>query len=215
MPENSPAFALRSSKTTLLTMTAMVIAVVNASYIYAQARAATADPEDQAASGIGSAVARIETPVRDFGRITPSASLQTDFSIGNGGTIPLEILRIEPTYGCAIVGDPPKFIPPGESRTLTLKLDPATLRGFFDKQIVVTTSDPTNSTLILRMRGEMRRIIEVSPPAAGFGKSEPHELRERVLTISNGSSEPFTVATGAPIASSALCISIDRDGARP
>lgn len=143
-------------------------------------------------------VVRVDSPLKDFGSIQPDSQMTAEFPIANVGTFDLEITQIEPAYGCSVVGEPPRTIPPGTARTLTLKLDPQALRGHFDKQVIIRCSDPVNPTLFLTLRGEMRRLIEVTPLAAGFGKIEPNDCRERVLVITNQAAEPAIITLDPP-----------------
>jgi len=147
---------------------------------------------------------RIESPQHDFGMVSAASSLEHEFILANIGTQELEILRIEPPFGCSVIGQPPRVIEPDQTARLNLKLDPDSLRGRFQKQVVVKTSDPAHATVVLTLLGELRRSIEVTPPSAGFGKVLPDELRERTITITNQAAEPISITLDAPPADAAF-----------
>lgn len=137
---------------------------------------------------------RITTPHYDFGVVGPDSNLEHTFEILNAGDFTLQILRAEPTYGCALVGEMPLDIEPQQTGRLTFKLDAAALHGTFEKQIVVRTSDPNNATAVFTLRGELRRPIEVSPPSAGFGRVLHNEYRERIITITHSADTPVSIS---------------------
>ncbi len=134
----------------------------------------------------------------DFGAVGLGTPLEHEFTFTNGGQSPLEIIRIEPTYGCAVVGEPPSLVEPGARASLKLSLNPDYLRGRFEKQVVVNTSDPIRSSIVLTLRGDLRRLIDVTPPAAGFGRLDPKEYIERTILITNNSDKPFRLTMNDP-----------------
>ncbi|MBX3395321.1 MAG: DUF1573 domain-containing protein [Phycisphaerae bacterium] len=158
--------------------------------------------EEHKPSKPASPFARVSTTLHDFGVVRPGAELLAEFPISNIGTFELEILKIEPTYGCSLVGTPPKIIQTGETQPLRVKVDAQTLQGHFEKQVVLRTSDIEHATIFLTLRGEMRRAIDVTPAAAGFGKIAPTDMRERILTLTNNDVEPISVVLEPPSADS-------------
>lgn len=158
--------------------------------------------EEHKPSKPASPFARVSTTLHDFGVVRPGSELVAEFPISNIGTFELEILKIEPTYGCSLIGTPPKIVKSGETQPLRVKVDPQTLQGHFEKQVVLRTSDIEHATIFLTLRGEMRRVIDVTPAAAGFGKIAPTDMRERVLTVTNNDVEPVSVVLDAPPADS-------------
>lgn len=134
----------------------------------------------------------------DFGVTGIESPLEHEFTFKNAGNALLEITRIDPTYGCTVAGEPPRFVEPGQSAGIRIALNPEFLRGRFEKQVVLNTNDRSRETIVLTLRGELRRLIEIAPPAAGFGRLDPKEYVERAVTLTNNSDKPFKLTMDPP-----------------
>lgn len=89
----------------------------------------------------------------DFGNTKLTGdTLVTQFWFKNKGTSNLEIYSAKGSCGCTVT-DFPKNIPAGQTGSINVKYFNAN-PGFINKSVTVTTNDPNNTTVILRIKGE-------------------------------------------------------------
>ncbi|MCH8253132.1 MAG: redoxin domain-containing protein, partial [Planctomycetes bacterium] len=127
----------------------------------------------------------VAEPEHDFGEVWYGPKLEHTYKITNTGTAPLDIINVKPSCGCTKKGRHPKSIAPGETGEFAFTLDTKKLRNAFNKTIRVTTNDPDNKELILKLKGVVKRYVDVEPISASFGKILGSEPRERELKITN------------------------------
>lgn len=103
----------------------------------------------------------IDVMEHDFGEITQGSVVKHTFKIRNTGDAPLEITA-RPSCGCVV----PKYdnvIAPGQEGSLEAQLSTAGFRGAQIKTIQITSNDPDNPSLTLRLTANIRTAIEVRP----------------------------------------------------
>lgn len=91
-----------------------------------------------------------------FGTIKQSTNtpLLSKFVLKNTGNCLVNVSDIDVSCGCMSASITSKFIRPGESQLLTVTINPKGQTGYFNKSLFVN-SDADNSTLILRIKGEI------------------------------------------------------------
>ncbi len=147
------------------------------------------------------AVMRADASTHDFGTTWIGQKLEHTFTLTNAGTAPLDLLKVSPPFGCALVGEAPKRVAPGQSAKLTFVIDADALRkDRYEKRIGITTNDPHKPTFDLILRGQCKWYVRVMPMSAGFGRIKATELRERVLTIQIDYDKPVELSLAPPAA---------------
>lgn len=134
----------------------------------------------------------------DFGAVWVGPPLKHSFKIKNVGDAPLEISKIRPSCGCTIAGDYPKKLDPGQEGEFPFSMLSTKLRGTFEKGITISSSDPTTPDLRLKLRGEVKRYVEVVPTSANFGKITSQEPQERIVNITNNTDNPLQLTLVPP-----------------
>jgi len=127
----------------------------------------------------------------DFGSVWVGPPLKHAFKIKNEGDAPLAINKVKPSCGCTVAGDYPKKLEPGEEGEFPFSMMSTKLRGPFDKGITISTNDPTTPELRLKLKGTVKRYVEIVPTSANFGKITTQEPQERVVNITNNTDEPL------------------------
>ncbi len=143
-------------------------------------------------------VIHAEVPVHDFGEIWIGPNIKHTFTLTNKGDKPLNIQRVKPSCGCTVAGNYPRKIAPGETGKFPFSINSKKLRGRFEKSITITSDDPVTPDLRLKLRGELKRYVEVTPNSANFGKIIKQDTQERVLNITNNTKKPFEISFEAP-----------------
>jgi len=137
------------------------------------------------------AIATPDETVHDFGAVWVGPPLKHTFKLKNEGDAPLEISKVKPSCGCTIAGDYPKKLDPGQEGEFPFSMMSTKLRGRFEKGITISSNDPTTPELRLKLRGEVKRYVEVVPTSANFGKITSQEPQERIVNITNNTDNPL------------------------
>ena len=88
----------------------------------------------------------------DYGNIKYGGEPYCNFEFKNTGDEPLIISNAKGSCGCTIA-DYPKNVPVGTGGSITVKYYNAN-PGFINKSVTVTTNDPNNTVIVLRIKGE-------------------------------------------------------------
>lgn len=94
----------------------------------------------------------------NFGKMAQRSKIEHDFIFKNIGKGNLIIRKIKSSCGCTAVSPKDKVIEPGKSSSIRAIFGSGTRKGKQNKSITVITNDPKNSSIILRVTGE------VNPP---------------------------------------------------
>jgi hypothetical protein len=89
----------------------------------------------------------------DFGKINYTGdTLVANFWFKNQGVGELQILSAKPSCGCTVASFPENT--PGMSGGSVVVKYFSSTPGFINKSVTVTTNDPNNGVVILRIKGE-------------------------------------------------------------
>lgn len=136
---------------------------------------------------------RIEVaePIFDLGkRWSTEPLVKHDFVVKNAGQVPLHVKGVMSSCGCTHVGKKNVTLPPGETWNLSVELDLRKQQQLVMHKITVTSDDPQQPKLELKIRGVVRQPISIMPHnGMFFGKVGPDERRERVVAIRNHTDE--------------------------
>ncbi|MBL7847632.1 MAG: DUF1573 domain-containing protein [Cyclobacteriaceae bacterium] len=127
----------------LLFLAAFVLA---AQVTFAQAAAASQSSADYA-------VATVDNPTHDFGKIKQGVPVTHEFVFVNKGKVPMIITNAQPSCGCTVPSWTKDPIPPGGSGFVKATFN-AAAPGAFDKSVTVT-ANVENGVIMLRIRGEV------------------------------------------------------------
>ena len=144
------------------------------------------------------AIAKPDETTHDFGSVWVGPPLKHAFKIKNEGDAPLEITKVKPSCGCTIAGDYPKKLDPGQEGEFPFSMMSTKLRGTFEKGITISSNDPSTPELRLKLRGEVKRYVEIVPASANFGKITGQEPQERIINITNNTDNPLKLTVVPP-----------------
>ncbi len=152
----------------------------------AWAQEPAADPADPSAPAPRLMVQR----TIPFDEVVQGAVFELKIPVENGGTAPLEVSRVETSFGCALIEAPSAPIPPGGKAHLLLRYDSSDKVGAQAVQVLVYSNDPTQADqgrfcTRLLLQGDVRSVYRIAPAGAFFGEvvaGSPASL-ERTVTI--------------------------------
>jgi hypothetical protein len=99
------------------------------------------------------AVASVDNPVHDFGKIKQNVPVTHEFTFVNKGKVPMIITNAQPSCGCTVPSWTKEPIPPGGSGSVKATFN-AVAVGTFDKSVTVT-ANVEGGVIMLRIRGEV------------------------------------------------------------
>lgn len=99
--------------------------------------------------------AEFNTLQYDFGTVKSGDPVNYDFVLKNTGKSDLIIRKIKASCGCTTATPSKSVLKPGESTEISASFRTAGYSGRQGKTITVITNDPRNSTLILRITGNV------------------------------------------------------------
>jgi len=112
-----------------------------------------------------------ETPIYEFGRIKSGDPIKHTFVFTNTGDQVLEIKNVRPGCGCTTAGEWTKTVEPGKTGNIPIQVNTANFNGPVAKVVNVDTSDPTQQTVVLQVKGTLWKPVDVQPALAYFTAS--------------------------------------------
>jgi len=99
-------------------------------------------------------VAVIDNNIFDFGNINEGDFVKHDFKLTNNGKTDLLIRNVKASCGCTAVKNE-NIVKPGQSTDLKVEFNSKGKKGRQNKSVTIITNDPVNSTIVLRIMGNV------------------------------------------------------------
>ena len=153
-----------------------------------------------AASLAASAVVRAEVSPRplqalDLGRVLSSEAVERTVPLVNPGPTTLHLHKVSLSPGLRVVRMS-RAIEPGSEGALTVRFDPSRLRGHYEGEINVYTSDPEGSRLI-DVLADVVPPIEFLPRPVFFVAAVRGQGGSASIEIANNEAEPMHIEVPA------------------
>jgi len=133
--------------------------------------------------------------VYDFGKVSAGELVKHDFVFTNPGKATLEIFDVQPGCGCTTAGTWTRKVKPGRRGVIPLEFNSANFSGAVSKQATVRCNDPSQTNVVLEIRGTVWRPIEVSASMVTFNVSTESAAREtRTVRILSNLDEPLKLS---------------------
>ncbi len=100
-------------------------------------------------------IAIVENPVHDFGVLVEGDMAEYSYKLKNTGKSDLIIRNVKASCGCTAVKHS-SSVKPGDSTDINVKFNSRGKKGRQNKSVTVITNDPKNSTIVLRITGDVR-----------------------------------------------------------
>jgi hypothetical protein len=146
------------------------------------------------APGIAGGKIKFSIPVYDFGRAKSGDQVRYTYTFTN--TDPnedLEIRGVQPQCGCTTAGEFSKKVGPGKSGTIAIQFNSSNYNGPVLKMITVSTSDRSQPSVMLQLKGTIWRPIEVNPLYAIITVSPDSGGGSSTVSVINNMPEPVSV----------------------
>jgi len=137
---------------------------------------------------------QLATNTFEFGRVPVGTVVRATFVLTNVGTAPLEIVDVRPGCGCTTAGTWDRLVAPGKTTTLALQLNTANFGGAITKNATVTCNDPAQPNVLLLIKGEVWKPIDVQPNFVIFNAATGTDSNAvRVVHVVNNTEEKITL----------------------
>ena len=117
---------------------------------------------------------------------------QKTLELRNAGTTELVITGVRTSCGCTSAAVGSKNVPPGQSTTLTVTIDPARISPGFEsrKQVSLKTNDPAHRNVSIPVIARVEPEFLLEPQSVSFGKVEKGTRHEATLLFRRLNEEP-------------------------
>ncbi len=130
----------------------------------------------------------------DWGKVKPKDSpLKAKIKVQNIGKAILYIKEVKAGCGCTATKIDKDTLEPGESGTIDVSLNVATVTGGVTKTITVYSNDPSNNAHIIWLKAEVVRAVSLSLPYMAFNDLAIGKSSTQKISIKNNSTETITV----------------------
>lgn len=131
----------------------------------------------------------------DFGRACAGEMVKHDFVFTNIGNALLEITGVHASCGCTTAGEWSKKVEPGRTGTIPIQFHSGSFAGPILKTVTVTSTDKTQPSVMLQIKGTVWKPIEINPAYAVFNvTSESVSNATSVIRIVNNREEALTLS---------------------
>ncbi len=136
------------------------------------------------ASGLGAAGPKISFDIEayDWGVIYQGETASHVYQIKNTGDETLKISQVKTSCGCTVAKDWPKTLAPGNAGVIKVSFNSGSRQGRNEKSIAVHSNDPERPLVQLKIRGDIKKIIDILPS---------HIISFGTVTIGEGAERTF------------------------
>jgi hypothetical protein len=150
------------------------------------------------AANTSTAQVRFASEEFNFGRVWTGDRVEAEFRFTNPGAQTLEIAEVKPGCSCTQAGPFDRFVLPGKSGRVILRLDTTGMSGPVRRQTLVTTKNAIPTKVMLLLNGEVAPLAEVEPREIIFGRLESGQLPvSRTVRVTSRLSEPLRILSCA------------------
>ncbi len=133
-------------------------------------------------------------PIHDFGKLKVNEPAKCNFIFTNIGQATLEVTAVNPGCGCTTAGEWTRKVEPGKTGAIPIQFNGVGAPGPFGKAVNVTCNDPSQSVVVLQIKGVLWKPIEVNPQYAVFNvTAESVSNATSIVRIINNEETPLTI----------------------
>jgi hypothetical protein len=128
----------------------------------------------------------------DLGVITEGEIIQHTFSVVNNGGGKLDI-NLRPSCNCTKATISKNPIASGKTGNITVFLDTTGREGYFEQSVLLTTNDPKNKSVRVKLHVDVLREVEISPDRLWLGEAPRNATFEQEITFSKRNDKKFDI----------------------
>ena len=133
------------------------------------------------------------TNLYDFGRVKSGDPVKYTYYFTNTGDMLLELTDVHPSCGCTAAGEYTKKVEPGHSGQIPIQFNSGNFNGQVVKTVTVTSNDKQKPTVVLQLKGNIWKPIELSPPYTVLNVPPDAPSASATVKVINNMEEPLEV----------------------
>lgn len=138
---------------------------------------------------------KFDSTVLNFGKIPSGKIIEHTFTFTNTGDQILELKDVRPTCGCTVAGAWTRDVEAGKTGTIPIRFSSPHETEEIAKTVIVECNDPTQTNVVLWLKGATFEPLEISPPYVMFGANEEYQTNQvKVIHIVNHMAQPFSLS---------------------
>jgi hypothetical protein len=141
--------------------------------------------EQPGTAAAGVPKAEVADPAYNFGTALSGPPISHVFMIKNVGNGPLEIRNVTSSCGCTAAKPSKTILAPGEVSTIEASVDTHFEQGHSLSVVTLTTNDPANASLQLKIEGVIKPQVAAQPMDVDFGSVHQGSAAAREVVISD------------------------------
>ena len=145
-------------------------------------------------AGVSGPKIQFATPVYDFGQIKGGEVVKYTYVFTNLGGALLEISNVQASCGCTTAGEWTRQVAPGKTGSIPIQFNSGNFSGQVGKTITVTCNDPNQSTVVLQIKGNIWKPIDVTPQFAVLNVTAESPSTATTVRIVNNEDSPLTLS---------------------
>ena len=134
------------------------------------------------------------TPVYDFGQIKGGEVVKYTYVFTNVGDRMLEVTAVQTSCGCTTAGEWTRQVEPGKTGSIPIQFDSGSFSGAVGKSITVTCNDTNQPTVVLEIKGNIWKPIDVTPQFAVLNVTADAPSNATTVRIVNNEEAPLTLS---------------------
>ncbi len=151
-------------------------------------------------TGVGGAVGvfgpeiRFATPIYDFGKVKGGESVKHIYVFTNVGGATLQVSNVQVSCGCTTPGEWTRQVEPGKTGSIPIQFNSANFSGQVAKTIAVTCNDTNQTTVVLQIKGNVWKPIDVMPQFAVLTVTAESPSTTTTVRVVNNEEAPLTLS---------------------
>jgi hypothetical protein len=141
--------------------------------------------EQPGVAAAGGPKAEIGEPAYNFGTALSGPPVNHVFMVKNVGAAPLEIKNVNSSCGCTAAKPSKTVLAPGEVSTIVASVDTRFEQGHSLSVVTLTTNDPANPSLQLKIEGVIKPQVAAQPMDIDFGSIHHGSAAVREVVVSD------------------------------
>jgi len=134
------------------------------------------------------------TPVYDFGQVKGGEVVKYTYVFTNVGGAILQVSNVQASCGCTTAGKWSRQVEPGQSGSIPIQFNSVNFGGAVGKSITVTCNDPNQPTVVLQIKGNIWKPIDVMPQIAVLNVTADAPSNATTVRIVNNEQAPLTLS---------------------
>ncbi len=130
----------------------------------------------------------------DFGNMHRGQKVERKIVVKNTGNEVLELGKVDASCGCTGTVVTNGTIPPGKSGEVLITFNSTNFTGKVHKTVTINSNAPSGATVV-EFEGNVIQEIAIEPQQFWFKDAEVGRLSSAKVTLTNNSSEPFTLTS--------------------